>query len=105
MDTVLAGIKWVSCLVYLDDVLVFLPTFEQHIRDIEELMRQIAKAGLKLHAWKCTLCPSETEYLSHIIMNDGHVLMDPKKTQAITNFPRPTNPAEVKLFISLAGIY
>ena len=51
------------------------------------------------------MCPSETEYLGHIITNDRRVLMDPKKTQAITNFPRPRNSAEVKLFVSLAGIY
>ncbi|CAF3658765.1 unnamed protein product [Rotaria socialis] len=54
MDIVLAGLKWQCCLVYIDDVVIFSPTFEQHIVDLEKVFQALQSANLTLKASKCT---------------------------------------------------
>ncbi|CAF4802655.1 unnamed protein product, partial [Rotaria socialis] len=56
MDIVPAGIKWQSCLVYIDDIIVFSPTFEQHIHDLSTVFDRLTNAGLTLKASKCDFC-------------------------------------------------
>ena len=48
MDLVLAGLSWESCLVYVDDVIVMAPTFEQHVDRLTQVFQRLEKAGLKL---------------------------------------------------------
>lgn len=48
LNTVLAGLNWVKCIVYLDDVLIFSRTFEQHLLDVEEVLARLRDANLKL---------------------------------------------------------
>ena len=67
MDIVLAGIKWQSCLVYIDDIVVFSPTFEQHIQDLSNVFTRLVSAGLTLKASKCDFCRKELKYLGHIV--------------------------------------
>jgi hypothetical protein len=54
MDVVLAGLKWNSCLVYLDDIVVFAPTVSQHLERLESVLQRIEWAGLKLKLSKCS---------------------------------------------------
>ena len=105
MDSILAGVKWMSCLVYMDDIIVLSPTFAQHVLDIDEVFHRIREAGLKLRARKCTLCRAETEYLGHVVTNDGRILMDPKKVAAVKAFPTPKSVEDVYSFLGLAGYY
>ena len=44
MEKVLAGLNWVNCLVYVDDVIIFSDTFDKHLQDIEVVLGQIQKA-------------------------------------------------------------
>ncbi|CAF1654656.1 unnamed protein product [Rotaria magnacalcarata] len=81
MDVVLAGLKWQSCLVYIDDIVVFSPTFEQHLRDLSTIFDRLANAGLTLKASKCDFCRKELKYLGHLITPDG-IKPDPGLTQA-----------------------
>ena len=53
MDIVLAGLKWQCCLVHLDDIIVYSPTFEQHLEDLNKVFRAPADANLTLKASKC----------------------------------------------------
>ena len=48
MDVMLAGLKWNSCLVYLDDILFFSKTFDEHLMRLEKVLQCISKANLKL---------------------------------------------------------
>lgn len=52
MDTVLAGLKWQTCLVYLDDVIVFASTFEEHLSRLEVALRAIKSSGPTLKSEK-----------------------------------------------------
>lgn len=104
MDVVLAGLKWNCALVYLDDVIVFSKSFEDHLRDLQQVFDRIHESNLILSPIKCTLCSRKVKYLGHIVTNEG-VSCDPKKIESIKNFPQPTCVTEVRSFIGLASYY
>ena len=60
MDIVLSGLKWKSCLIYLDDVVVFAETFDEHLHKLGEVLSAIGKAGLRFKISKCKF--GETGY-------------------------------------------
>eukprot|EP00170_Pyropia_yezoensis_P003248 contig_13578_g3255 len=61
----LAGLKWKTVLVYLDDVIVFSRAAQEHLGQLEEVFSLLAKAGVSLKASKCFLFEEEVEYLGH----------------------------------------
>ena len=71
METVLAGLHWHICLIYLDDIIVTGRTFEDMIANLSEVFERFKTAGLKLKARKCTLFANEVEFLGHVVSSDG----------------------------------
>ena len=71
IDRVLRGLTWKQCLVYMDDVLIFSKTFEQHLIDIDEVLNRFKFAGLKLKPTKCVFADSEVEYLGYKLSDKG----------------------------------
>ena len=65
MDLVLVGIQGVSCLVYLDDVIVYSRTFEEHLKKLEGVVQCLQKAGLKLQPVKCHFGKRVVVFRSH----------------------------------------
>ena len=61
------GMNWVFTLVYLDDIIVFSSTFDDHLRHIDQLFTQLHEVNLQLKASICLFCQNETPYLGHII--------------------------------------
>ena len=104
MDAVLGPLKWQTCLVYMDDILIFADTFEEHLDRIATVLEAIEAAGLLLQAPKCLFASSQTKYLGHIIDASG-VLPDPDKVQALQQFPTPTCVKEVRRFLGVASFY
>ena len=104
MDVVLAGLKWQSCLVYLDDVIVFSSTFDKHLVDLDNVLTRLGEANLKLKPKKCHICCSEVDFLGHVISNMG-VQADPKKLDSIRNWPIPRTVKQVQSFLGLTGYY
>jgi hypothetical protein len=104
MDIVLAGLKWQSCLVYIDDVVIYSPTFEQHLIDLKNVFQALREANLTLKASKCCFCRKEMKYLGHIITQDG-IKPDPTLTKAVSNFPQPKTIKDVQSFLGLSGYY
>ena len=56
MDLLLFELKWKTCLVYLDDVIIFAHTFEEHLHHLKEVFERFREAGLKLKPSKCLFC-------------------------------------------------
>ena len=102
MDLLLAGLKWNTCLVYLDDVIVVGSTFKEHLFRLREVFQRFRDAGLKLNPNKCSFCQTEVHFLGHIISARG-IRTDPTKTNLVASWPVPTK--EVQKFLGLANYY
>ena len=104
MNDVLKSVIKKFALVYLDDVIIYSKTLEQHIKHIEKVLDLLRKAGLKIKISQCTFLQTSVNYLGHVISQTG-ITPDPKKTKAIENFPTPTHISHLKSFLGLAGYY
>src|SRR3954452_8321091 len=89
MDAVLAGLKWTTCLVYLDDIIIFSKTFPEHVERLRGVFERIRKSRLSLKATKCHFASSNIVYLGHVISENG-IAPDPAKIRAVHDFPTPT---------------
>ena len=70
MDVVFSGLKWKGLLVYMDDIIVYSATADEHILLIENVLQRLAQAGLKLNPKKTTLVSCEVKYLGHVVSAD-----------------------------------
>ena len=104
METVLAGLHWQICLIYLDDVIVVGKDFEDMIKNLSLVFDRLQEASLKLKPRKCKLFATEVEFLGHII-SDAGVSTDPNKTKCIEMWPTPMNVRDVRAFLGLCGYY
>jgi len=92
------------CIVYLDDVLIYSNTLQQHRKDVSNILEAIPKSGMKVKPSKCEFHPSETEYLGFIIGQEG-VKTDPVKTQAIWDWTAPKKIQEIQCFLGFCNFY
>ena len=104
METVLAGLQYQICLIYLDDIIVYGKNFDEKIKRLKEVFSRLQDAGLKLKPKKCVLFQRQVSYLGHIVSADG-VASDPAKIQNVRDWPTPTNLTEVQSFLGLAAYY
>ena len=104
MQCVLAGISGEVSLAYLDDIIVFSSTFEQHLCRLDKVLQRLREANLKLKPAKCHFAQSKVNYLGHIISRDG-IQVDSKKTAAIFDFPAPTDAKHLRQFLGLLKVH
>ena len=109
MDRILNELREDFCEVYLDDILIYSETFEQHLEHIERVIQRLDNYGLKLKHKKCHFAQLETEYLGFILGN-GSYRTAPRLIEAIQNFPEPKLIEEVKLkdiqsFLGVCNFY
>jgi hypothetical protein len=81
-ETVLRGITYDSCLMYLDDDIVIGRTFEEHLLNLRKVFRWFREACLKLNPEKCQLLQKELLYLGHMVSSEG-IFTDPEKLKAV----------------------
>ena len=94
MENCLGDLHLNWCIIYLDDIIVYSKTPEEHLERLEAVFQKISKARLKLKPNKYEFFKSEITYLGHIVSNEG-IATDPKKIRAIQLWPRPTTVMEV----------
>ena len=104
MECVLAGLTGEQCLIYLDDIIVFSSTFEEHLQRPANVFIALRKAGLKLKPSKCFFAQKEVHYLGHVVSAAG-VSPDPAKVEVVSSYPVPTNVKELRQFLGLANYY
>ena len=90
--------------VYIDDVLVFSRTLQDHIRHLEMVITRLQEAGLKLKPSKCHFIRKEVEYLGHVITPAG-LRPTQRLTAAVVEFPPPQNVAGLRQFLGLSSYY
>ncbi|KAM4549940.1 uncharacterized protein V3H82_019144 [Fundulus diaphanus] len=103
MDRVLQGCGDCSA-AYLDDVVIFSDTWEQHLQHLERVLGKIEQAGLTLNPAKCQWAKEEAQYLGYRL-GRGEVRPQVDKVDAIRSCPRPRTKKEVRSFLGLAGWY
>ena len=104
MDRVLAGLHWETCLFYLDDVIVFSSTWEEHLARLCQVFERLRHANLKLGADKCTFAAKEISYLGHRVTEEG-LLPDSLLLAVIRESPPSKTATEVRSFLGFAGYY
>ena len=104
MESCLSDLHLNWCIIYLDDVIIFSKTPEEHIAWLEAVFKKISYAGLKLKPSKCEFFKKRIHYLGHIVSNQG-IETDPKKIEAIVNWPGPRTVHEVRKFLGFTNYY
>ena len=104
MENCLGDLHLNWCIIYLDDIIIYSKTPEEHLECLEAVFQKIGKAGLKLKPSKCKFFKFEITYLGHIVSNKG-IATDPKKIRAIQLWPRPATVTEVRKFTGLTNYY
>ncbi|CAK1582402.1 unnamed protein product [Parnassius mnemosyne] len=104
MDNVLKGLQNVICLVYLDDIVVFSTSLQEHMINLEKVFSRLRESNFKVQMDKSEFLKRETAYLGHVITKDG-IKPNPDKIRAIKNYPMPRTPKEIKQFLGLVGYY
>ena len=104
MDLVMSGLHLDICLVYLDDIVVFARSAEEHLQRLKVVFQRLLKAGLKIKPGKCSFFRRSVSFLGHVVSKDG-IETDPEKTRTVTEWPVPTSVTEVRAFLGLASYY
>ena len=104
METVLRGMQWERAVLYLDDIIIFSSTVQEHMARLEEVFQRLQKANLTLKPTKCHFFQQQVEFLGHIVDEKG-VSTDPQKIEAIVNWEIPRRVKEVRAFLGITGYY
>ncbi|KAG1138813.1 hypothetical protein G6F38_010280 [Rhizopus arrhizus] len=104
MDSVLAGLKWQVCLVYLDDIICFSSSLEQHLVDLRSVLTRLRDASLTVNLKKCKFACDRISFLGYVISPSG-LHTDPEKIRAVADFPQPVDVPSLRSFLGLAGYY
>jgi len=104
MELVMSSLTYDICLVYLDDTLVYLKTFEEHCDRLCAIFDHMEKYTLKLKPTKCHLFQHKVTFLGYVVSGRG-IECNLDKVTAIANWPQPTNILEVQTFCGLASYY
>jgi len=104
MDIAMSGLNFTTCLVYLNDIIVYSRTIDDHLVRLEQIFVRLRMAKLKLKPSKCKLIRTSVEFLGHVVSDKG-VSTDPAKIKAVADWPRPVNVSEVRSFLGLCSYY
>ena len=104
MELALSGLQWTACLIYLDDVIVYGKTFDEHLQRLRMVLQQFWQAGLKLKPSKCHFFESQVTFLGHVLTPDG-VLPDPDNVEKIKTWPVPTCVTDVQAILDMGNYY
>ena len=104
MEECLGDYNMTICVIYLDDLIVFGDTFEEHLYRLDLVLTRIAQCNLKLSPQKCIFIQEKVGFLGHIVSAEG-IETDPAKIEKIKNWPAPTNADELRSFLAFAGYY
>lgn len=92
------------CVVYLDDILIFSTSIQEHVEAINNIFNKLREFNLKIQIDKCKFFAKSTEYLGHVLTRDG-IKPNEKKIEVIRNIHLPKTPKQIKSFLGITGYY
>ena len=102
--SVLRGLNWRYVLVYIDGILLFKNAFSVHLVHLDQVFNRLREATLKLQPTKCHFAVKQLKFLGNIISRKG-IEVDPEKTKAVSEFPRPKRRKKLRSFLGMANFY
>ena len=90
-----------TVLIFLDDIIIYSSTIEEHFERLALVFQRLASHGLKVEPIKCYLFQKSVSYLGQII-SDQWIAADPEKVKAASEWPVPENARELKIFLGTA---
>jgi len=101
---VLSGLKWKLLLVYLDDVIIFSASAEEHVNDDDVVRTRLRESDVNLNLEKCTRFSDEVVYLGHTV-RPGQLHFHEKIVQALKNASYPTTKTPLNIFFGMSNVY
>ena len=105
MERCLGDLNLRTCLVYLDDIVVFGKSFDETLERLEAVLKRLGKFGLKLKPSKCKIFLNEIPFLGHIVSDKG-VAPDPSKVESVTDWLSnpPSSTSELQNLLGICGV-
>ncbi|KAG6998160.1 Transposon Tf2-6 polyprotein [Fusarium oxysporum f. sp. conglutinans] len=94
----------IFCTAYLDDILIYSRTREEHIEHLKMVLQKLRAAGLFANPAKCEFLVKETKFLGLIVGQEG-IRMDPAKVETVKDWKTPTCLTDVQAFIGFGNFY
>ena len=104
MNMVLQDVLGRFCFIYLDDLVIYSKTAEDHIKHLDAVLEKLHQHGLRIKFTKSQLFRTQIHYLGFIVSRDG-LRVNPEKVRAATEFPRPKNVKGIQAFLGLVGYF
>ena len=104
MESCLGELHLQYCIIYLDNIIIFSKTPEEHLKRLHMVFEKLSESGLKLKPSKCECFKCRLQYLGHIVSESG-IKTNPKKIEVIQKWPIPTNIMETRSFLGLCNYY
>ena len=104
MERAVGDMHLLQVIVYLDDIIVFGKTLEEHEERLLKVLDRLEECGLKVSIDKCQFCQPQVKYVGHIVSALG-IATDPEKVSAVENWKVPTDLRSLRLFLGFCGYY
>ncbi|CAF4625764.1 unnamed protein product [Didymodactylos carnosus] len=104
MNNIIGYKRWDYVLVYLDDIVIFSNSFEEHMKHLQDVFSVLSEHRFTLNPDKCSLVKQSIEFLSHTITKDS-INPSKERIQAILDIPQPITLAQANKFIGKIGWY
>lgn len=104
LSNIFNDISWNNLFLYLDDLLVYSDTFEQHLEHLSLVLSRLRASGFTVKPEKIKICVKEISYLGYLISGEG-VRVNPERILPIVDFPRPHTLRQLRRFLGMCGFY
>jgi Reverse transcriptase (RNA-dependent DNA polymerase) len=104
MNDVFRGFLDDFVMVYLDDIIIYSKSEEEHLQHVETVLQKLKSHDLSRKLSKCHFNETEVEFLGHLVNAEG-IKMQKSKVEAIQKWPRPKKVRDLQYFLGLANYY
>ena len=104
MEECLSDLHLKICCIFIDYVIIFGKTYEEHLDYLRLVFDRIRQYNMNLAPEKCLFFTRKVKYAGHVVSEAG-IEVDPAKTEKVVNWPKPTNPEDVRRFLEFVGYY